>query len=162
MRRILLLLLEFVAVSAPLTWLWLRWGQAAYGELLFAAMDPVYDLFGATHVRRSPAGHRYLAYVPFLALMAITPGMALRRRLLSLLAGCGLIFLSHVLLTVAVDVAYARYDDSGEAASALFPFLLLADGLPFLLWYLLFRGFLHSLVARARGGPGAEPTGDSG
>ena len=36
MRRILLLLLEFVALSAPLTWLWLEWGQALYVELLEA------------------------------------------------------------------------------------------------------------------------------
>ncbi len=158
MRRILLLLLEFVALSAPLTWLWLEWGQALYGELLFAVMDPFYDVFGVSHVRRSPAGHRYLAYVPFLALMTITPGMALRRRLLALLTGAGLIFLSHVLLTVAVDVAHARHTGSGEVARALFPFLLLADGLPFLIWYLFFRGFLHSLVADARGaGPAEEP-----
>ncbi|MDJ0848571.1 MAG: hypothetical protein QNK04_09355 [Myxococcota bacterium] len=162
MRRILLLLLEFVALSAPLTWLWLEWGQALYGELLFAALDPFYDALGGRHASRSPAGHRYLAYVPFLALMAITPGMALRRRLLSMLAGFALIFLSHVLLTVAVDAANARYDDSAQASSALFPFLLLADGLPFLLWYLFFRGFLHSLVAEARGRQREEPTAGGG
>jgi hypothetical protein len=154
-RRILILLLEFVALSAPLTWLWLGWGLDAYIDLLFGLLQPIYRAFGGAHAGGTPAGHRYLSYVPFLVLMSITPGMALRRRLLAIAGGCVLLLLSHVLLTVAVDWAHARYGDSARAASALFPFLLVADGLPFLIWYLLFRPFLHSLVSPPAHAPDA-------
>lgn len=160
MRRILLLLLSFVALSAPLTWAWLEWGREGYVEILFGLLDPAYHLLGASHARHSPAGHRYLAYVPFAVLMLITPGMAPSRRALATLAGCGLILLSHLLLTVAVDAANARYDDSAKVSSSLFPFLLLADGLPFLIWYLFFRSFLHSLIAEVSGArPPEDPAG---
>lgn len=149
MRRILILLLEFVALSAPLTWLWLAWGMDAYIDFLFGLLRPVYRAFGAVHAGGSAAGYRYLSYVPFAVLMSITPGMALRRRLLATAGGMVLLLLSHVAVTVAVDLAHERYGDSARAASALFPFLLMADGLPFLIWYLFFRPFLHSLVSAA-------------
>ena len=99
MRRILLLLAEFVALSAPLTWLWMEWGLDVYVHFLFGLLAPIYEAVGATHVEHSAAGHRYLSYVPFLVLMCITPGVTWRRRLWGSLGGCALILLAHLILS---------------------------------------------------------------
>ena len=70
MRRILYLLAEFILLTIPLTWAWLRWGSDAYTSLILAVIDPLYEMLGATHVKRGPTGHRFISYVPFLVLMA--------------------------------------------------------------------------------------------
>ena len=56
--RLLLVLLKIVAVSVPLTWLWLEWGREAYGKLFLELAMPIYGMFGLTTLL--PEGARAL------------------------------------------------------------------------------------------------------
>lgn len=146
MKRILLLLLEFVALTVPLTWAWETWANDAYGRLLFEILDSLYRTIGGKHAGHSPAGLRFVSYVPFLVLVAITPLMSLRRRLWGGLFGCFAIFVSHLGMLLISDAAYTAYGPGTDAVARVFPFLLLTDGLPLLIWFILARDLLRSIV----------------
>lgn len=153
MTRILRLLAEFLLLTIPLTWAWLRWGNDAYTSLIFWVVDPLYEFLGATHVKRGPTGHRFISYVPFLVLMAITPRIPDRRRIWGTLVGSVLIFCSHVVMLYVSDRAYSQHGEDGRAVAQLFPFLLVTDGLPLLLWFVLARDFLRAAVPGLREDP---------
>jgi len=153
MRRTLRLLAEFLLLTIPLAWVWLRWGHDAYTSLILSVIDPLYEWLGATHVRRGPAAPRFISYVPFLVLMAITPRIPDRRRALGTLLGALIIFCSHILLVYISDRAYTENTDDGAAVAQLFPFLLVIDGLPLMLWFVLARDFLRSAVPGLREEP---------
>lgn len=145
MKRLLLLLLEFVVLSVPLTWVWIHWGKAHYVRGLFATLGVVYDLLGLPPTGRGAGGVslRYVSQVPFVVLMAITPGIHLRRRLVGWAVGALLIFASHVALVLLTDVAFA----SGRRVGVtILPLVVLVDGLPLLLWIVLARDFLRGVV----------------
>ncbi|HJO22004.1 MAG: hypothetical protein QF890_04960 [Myxococcota bacterium] len=156
MRRILYLLAEFILLTIPLTWAWLRWGSDAYTSLILAVIDPLYEMLGATHVKRGPTGHRFISYVPFLVLMAITPRIPTRRRIWGTLFGILVIFCSHVGMLYVADRAYTEHENDGAAVAQLFPFLLVTDGLPLMLWFVLARDFLRSAVPGLREKPPSE------
>ena len=46
MKRILLLFLEFVVLSVPLTWAWRTWLNGPYDQLLFEILDGLYGSIG--------------------------------------------------------------------------------------------------------------------
>ncbi len=50
-RRLILLLLEFLAITLPLTWLWDVWGRDVYLEFFEWLAGPALELLG---VRRLP------------------------------------------------------------------------------------------------------------
>jgi len=155
MRPILRLLAEFVLLTIPLTWAWLRWGNDAYVSLLFAVIDPLYEALGVTHVKRGPAGHRFISYVPFFVLLLITPRLSTRRRIWGAVFGSLLIFCSHVGILYVSDRAYTEHGNDGAAVAQLFPFLLVTDGLPLMIWFVLARDFLRSAVPGLRERPPA-------
>jgi hypothetical protein len=146
--RLLLLLLEFVLLSVPLTWAWLEWGRAPYAQLIVAFKGPLLDALGIAAAGRGPTGTRYLSFVPFLVLMLITPGLSDRRRTLGTLVGFALIVLSHVVLAVVVDHAYATNRRNSRAIAEMFPAMLAADALPFLVWAVVAGPWLRSAFAR--------------
>jgi hypothetical protein len=146
MKRILLLFLEFVVLSVPLTWVWRTWLNGPYDQLLFEILDGLYGSIGGQHAGRGPVGHRFVSYVPFLALVAITPALSWRRRVWGGLFGSLAIFCSHLMMLFIADAAYTVKGASGDAVATLFPFLLLTDGLPLLIWFVLARDFLSSIV----------------
>ena len=153
MRRTLRLLAEFLLLTIPLAWVWLRWGHDAYTSLILSVIDPLYEWLGATHVRRGPAAPRFISYVPFLVLMAITPRISDRRRIWGTVFGSLVIFCSHVVILYVADRAYTQNSDSGAAVAQLFPFLLVTDGLPLMIWFVLARDFLRSAVPGLRERP---------
>jgi hypothetical protein len=156
--KLLLLLAEFVALSLPLTWLWIHGGKALYVGLLFSALDPLYPLLlGVPHGGRGAGGVslRYVSQIPFLVLMAITPAMALRRRLLGWLFGALVIFASHLALVLFTEAAAS----SGRRVGVtVLPAILLVDGLPLLIWIVLARDFLRGVVPGLRDREGAPPS----
>ncbi len=145
-RHLLLLLFLFFALTVPLSWWWLDSGQGFYARLLLAILDPVYDAMGVRHQRGGPAAPRFVSLVSFVVLMAITPGMSWRRRLLGLLLGIALIASFHMLLFVLVDTAYVVLGRSRRALAKIVPFLLINDGLPFVVWVVFARDFLRRVV----------------
>jgi hypothetical protein len=156
--RLLLLLLLFVALTMPLAWLWLQWGEAVYAGLLWELLDPLYDWLDLHHQRGGPVGPRLVSVVPFVVLMAITPGMGWRRRVAGILVGLLAIACFHLLLFVLVDSAYVVLGRNRRALAKIVPFLLINDGIPFLVWLFFARDFLRRLVPAlaepAQGSPG--------
>ena len=144
--RLLVLLLLFFALTVPLAWLWIEWGERAYARFLLALLEPVYAAMGLRHHRGGPVSPRLISIVPFVVLMAITPGMALRRRIAGMLVGLVVIFCFHLLLFLLVDSAYAVFGKTRRALAKIVPFLLINDGVPFLVWLFFARAFLRDLV----------------
>ena len=151
-RRLLVLLLLFFGLTMPLAWLWLAFGENAYARLLFAILDPVYDAIGVHHRRGGPVAPRLVSVVPFAVLMAITPDMSLRRRLAGTLVGLAVILVCHLLLFALVDAVYSTLKGR-RALTKIVPFLLINDGIPFLVWLFFAREFLRGIV------PGFAETG---
>ena len=155
-RRLLLLLALFFAGTLPLAWLWLEWGERAYVDLIFTLLDPLYEAIGLRHQRGGPVAPRLVSIVPFAVLMAITPGLGWRRRTTGILVGLALIFGFHLLLFVLVDSAYLVFGRGRKALSRIVPFLLVNDGIPFLVWLFFARDFLRQVVPGFREPPRGE------
>jgi hypothetical protein len=153
-RRLLWLLALFFAGTLPLAWLWLGWGERFYVRLLWSILDPVYDAIGLRHQRGGPVAPRLVSIVPFVVLMAITPELGWRRRVAGTLVGLFVILCCHLLLFVLVDAAYGVFGRGRKALSRILPFLLISDGVPFLVWLFFARDFLRRLVPALR-----EPRG---
>jgi hypothetical protein len=148
----------------PLAWLWLEWGADFYVRFLWAVLEPLYDAIGLRPRRGSPVGPRLVSVVPFVVLMAITPGMSGRRRVMGLLLGLLVIASFHLLLFVVVDSAYAVLGQRPRARQGkIVPFLVINDGLPFLVWLFFARDFLRDLIPAlrepAKGAPHQGPPG---
>ena len=154
-RRLLLLLLAFFALTTPLAWLWIQWGEGAYARLLLAILEPLYDAIGLRHQRGGPVAPRLVSVVPFVVLMAITPGMGWRRRVVGSLVGLAVIACFHLLLYLLVDAAYVVLGRNRRALSRIVPFLLINDGIPLLIWIFFARDLLRRLVPAFRERPPA-------
>jgi hypothetical protein len=146
LRRLLLLILLFFALTLPLAWLWLESGEAVYARFLLQLLEPLYDSIGLRHTRGGPVSPRLVSVVPFVVLMAITPGLSWRRRVVGSLVGLLLIACFHLALFTLVDASYAVLGRSRRALTKIVPFLLINDGLPLLVWIFFARDFLRRLV----------------
>lgn len=157
MRRPLLLILEFVALTVPLTWVWVSWAQEAYTGLLATIAGPVLEIVGVGGVAESPAVKRFVNYVPFLVLMLITPGLSWRRRLVGTAVGLPVLFLGHVGLVAIEGFAQTDSRPTQDVFSTVLPAALLADALPFILWAVVAQRVLRDAFARAlRSGAATE------
>ena len=134
MNRLLLQLVKFVAVTAPLTWLWLEGGRDAYHALFIDVTHPMLVWLGWPNSQLGSVPQRFISYVPFLALMLITPRITASRRFWGTVIGFGLLFLSHVTFVLTSIIAYDRYGETPEAIKAVFGVMLLLDSFPFLVW----------------------------
>ena len=56
MKRILLLLAEFVVLTVPLAWVWTQFIDRPYDRLLFQILDSLYQSVGGEHAGRGPIG----------------------------------------------------------------------------------------------------------
>ena len=134
MNRLLLPLAKFVAVTAPLTWLWLEGGRDAYHAVFIDVAQPMLVWLGWPQSQLGSVPQRFISYVPFLALILITPRITMARRFWGTMVGFSLLFLSHVAFVLASIIAYDRYGETPEAIKAVFGVMLLLDSFPFLLW----------------------------
>jgi hypothetical protein len=156
-RPLVRLLVELVALSLPLTWLWLAWGQGAYEAFFAETARPLLAALGATSVPDSPARRRFVSYVPFLVLMLVTPGLPWRRRLGGILLGVPLVFLAHVGLVAVEALSHTRHRPTEDSFSTVFPAAVFADAFPFVLWALFANDVLRRLLARATSGASQYP-----
>lgn len=151
MRTLLLLGLKLVAITVPLTWLWLEGGRALYHQIFIRVTHPMLVWFGSPNSVLATVPQRFIGYVPFLALMLTTPGLGTRRRVWGTLAGCAVLFASHAGFALANIAAYARHGETPEAIHEIFPLILLVDSLPFLLWAIISRRVLSSSLGPLAG-----------
>jgi hypothetical protein len=140
MKPALLFLAKFVALTAPLVWLWRAGGLSAYHALFAPLASAIYGWLGCEGIA-TPARDRYINFVPFLTLMLLTPGLRARRRIGGIALGLALLFALHV----AVN---ATADRDTQRLSALASLIL--DAAPFALWIALAREFARGLLPRRR------------
>lgn len=142
------LLLEFVAITAPVTWWWMHGGQQAYWQLYRKLATPILVAMGVTSFPPGLVRDRTLNFLPFVALMLITPGLSRLRRWGGMAAGLVVIFAGQVLLAWWAFVTHVQDGRDRESMSDFFPALILSDALPFVLWALLANRILLDLLAR--------------
>jgi len=147
--RLLLPLGKFVAVTVPLTWLWLAGGRDAYHAMFINVAHPMLVWLGWPQSQLGSVPQRFISYVPFLALMLITPGITMRRRVWGTLIGCFLLFLSHAAFVLASIVAYDHYGETPDAIRSVFGVMLLVDSFPFLLWAVICWNVIRGVVEGA-------------
>jgi hypothetical protein len=143
-RPLLGFALAFLGLTLPLAWAWFAWGSDVYTRLLLDLLDAV----GVRMSRRghgNPAAPRFISVVPFLVLMLVTPRLGWRRRVLGATGGLAVLAAAHAALLVIVDAAAATYG-AAESVQKVFPFVILADGVPLLLWLVLAREFLAEVI----------------
>ena len=147
--RPLLTLLKIVAVSAPLTWLWIAWGREAYAKLFVQLALPIYGLFGLTSLLPNAARDRFINYLPFLILMLITPRLTLRRRVVGIGVGFIVIFLVHVIFIYVASIA-ENLDNTINVRGfrKIVPANGLSDSVPFILWVIIARDFVWESAGR--------------
>jgi hypothetical protein len=147
--RLLLTLLKIIAVSAPLTWLWIVWGRDAYGRLFLALAMPIYGLLGLTEIVPEGARDRFINYLPFLILMLITPRLSWKRRVVGTAVGFAVIFAVHlVFVYVASTALESRSAMTEQGFMRIVPANALSDSVPLVLWVLIARDFVWENVAR--------------
>jgi hypothetical protein len=100
---------------------------------------------GVTGVRRDLVHDRFINYLPFIALMVITPGLSRRRRWIGGLIGCFVLYLGHVGLTYASFLAFVQHGQSPESMQNLFPAYIVSDAMPLLLWAVIANEWLRDV-----------------
>ena len=155
--RPFLILLKFIAITAPLVWWWTHGGLETYHEIFRRLAFPLLQEMGVTHVSAGLVRDRFVGFIPFLGLMLVTPGLALKRRLVGLAVGAFVIFLSHVALSYWSWVSFGQEGRRGESMARYFPALVLTDAVPFVLWALFANRFLLEQIARVLPGAAVSP-----
>ena len=129
MKRAILVVVAFAAVTILLTWFWTEWGRLHYGNFLKLIAPPIYDAIGFDGSRVGAYRQRYINFVPFLGLVLVTPGILLRRRLLGLIGGLVTLSAGHLALNLTERVHRGAH----------LPFVpsLVSDALPFIVWIIV-------------------------
>ena len=155
-KRLLLLAIEFLAITVPLGWLWIEWGRNAYLKLFVKIVTPVFLLIGVTELKPQLVIDHFINYVPFIVLMVITPKLSVKRRIVGIAAGIVILFIGHIGLMSLSYAATSNYGMTQKAFSVLFPGFLVNDSLPFILWAIMASGWLKEVIASTRK---SEPRG---
>jgi hypothetical protein len=154
----LVLVLKFVAITVPLTWLWMSWGKQAYAGVFEQLATPIYDLLGLRTIRPTGVHERFINYLPFLVLMLLTPRLSLLRRTLGIAIGCVVLFLFHV--GFAIATSWGPRAGGGamteQAFQFSFPAYILSDSLPFLLWIIIAHKVVGEMASKAMSRVGPE------
>ncbi len=160
--------LAFIAITVPLTWWWMHGGADAYMAFFKQTATPIFKLLGVTNYPPSAVRDRFIGFVPFIALMAITPGLDLSRRIGAVLIAFPIVFLCQIALVYAVfKIVVQGGGWNDQTRVALFPFTVLFDGLPLLLWAVFAHEFLadqlKKIIPAEAGSPGEpRPPEESG
>jgi hypothetical protein len=138
MKPILLFLAKFICLTAPFVWLWLAGGMIIYDVLYSPVADAIYGWLGFEGVA-TPVRSRYINFIPFLALMVLTPNLSTRRRLGGTTIGLLIIFSMHIAVNLTAD-----------PRTHMLPRMvrLMLDAAPFFLWVIIAREFVRDFMQR--------------
>lgn len=126
-----------------MTWFWLTAGNTLYVDFMTPIANEIYHSIGFTSVGTMNRT-RFINFVPFTALMLLTPRLSPRRRFGGLLLGLVVLAISHVILN---GIAIA----TGNVARIPRPAMLTSDAMPFVLWFFCARDSLIETLRRAQG-----------
>ena len=155
-RRPLLILLEFVLITGPLTWWWLHGGLDFYYGIFQRWGFPLLAEMGVNTFNPGLVKDRMINFIPFVGLMLVTPGLGFVRRFVGLAVGMLLIFLSHVLLAYWAWASFERDGQAADSMAQFFPGLLMADAFPFVIWALIANRVLAEIISNIIPGSGAS------
>jgi hypothetical protein len=155
-KTLLRLLLEFVAITVPLTAFWLNGGREAYFQFFMFFARPILVGIGVTHFPPSLVFDRMVNMIPFLGLMLVTPQVSLRRRLGGIGLGYLVIFLSQVGLCYWAFVSFIQDGQTAESKARYFPALIACDATPFVLWAIFANEYVSGLFRKVMP-PGTMP-----
>ena len=145
-KRILVFLLEFMAVSVVFLALWYYIGEF-YQSAVFFFAEHILLVMGYTPVQISAVNlsGAYLVnfnLVPLVALAIVTPGWRLRERGEMLVIGVPILFLLHVLDLVAHFPMY--FYGSGIAQMIVYSIGVGGVAIPFIIWFAIcYREFFR-------------------
>lgn len=134
-RNPYLIALELVVLSVGLSWLWLGEGKYVYAQFFGSVARPFFDFIGKPDVVIA-FRDRFINLIPFVVLMAVTPGLGIRRRTLGTLVGLFVIVCGHLAITWLAHIT-PRMTTGGFTMNAFtirLAAMLFSDSLPFLLW----------------------------
>ena len=160
--RPLLILIEFGLITVPLAWWWTQGGLDSYYEIYKRLSFPLLQEMGVTRISPGLVQDRLAGYIPFFALMLVTPQMSFKRRLAGLGFGFAAIFFAHVALGYWSWVCFIRDGENPGSMARYFPALLLNDAVPFVAWAIAANRFLLERLRRVMPAPaGASPSGST-
>ena len=137
MKPTLLFLAKFVCLTAPLIWLWLAGGLNVYHSLYSPIASAIYEWLGFEGVA-TPVRTRYINFVPFLALMVLTPNLSTRRRLGGTAIGLLILFSMHIAVNLTANPP--------PTYRLPRPVELALDAAPFFLWFVIANEFLRDFI----------------
>ena len=148
--RVLLQALKIVGITVPVTWIWLEWVRAAYGQLFAQLSIPIFGFLGMTHILPQGSRDRFINYLPFLILMIVTPRMSMLRRCVGISVGFVLIFLLQVFFIYASEMAGVQDGQVNrqDIYEKMLPVLLICDAFPFVLWIVFAKDFVQEITAK--------------
>ncbi len=136
MKPALLFLVKFVCLTAPCIWLWQMGGLNVYHTLYSPIASAIYEWLGFEDVA-TPVRARYINFIPFLALMVLTPNLSARRRLGGTAIGLLIIFSMHIAVNLTANP---------ETLLLPRPVSLSLDAAPFFLWFVIANEFLRDFM----------------
>ena len=153
--------IELVVVSVALSWLWTSYGTGAYLQFFGRLARPFFNAIGQDHIVIA-FRERFINLVPFLVLMAVTPGLSVRRRSLGTLLGLVALFCGHLALTWLAGIT-PRPGTGGfrnDAFTIRLVTNLVSDSLPFLIWATIAARQVRGLATWLFPEFGAQSDGD--
>ncbi len=154
--RVVLIVIAFIVVSIALTWVWNEWLRWLYGDFFKAVATPLYKSLGLDHARVVALRLRYINFVPFVALILVTPRLTLRRRSIGLIVGLMTISASHLMLDLTALI------QPGAALPMVAK--LISDSFPFLVWFVVAYPVVADLIPGTKSptnrDSGADPDAD--
>ena len=151
--RPLLILIEFGLITVPLAWWWTHGGLDSYYEIFKRLAFPLLQEVGVERISSGLVRDRLAGYIPFFALMVVTPQISIKRRLGGLGLGFAAIFFAHIALAYWSWVCFIRDGESVESMARYFPALLLTDAVPFVAWAIAANRFLLDRLKRVLPAP---------
>jgi hypothetical protein len=138
MRKGVAIAIGFCVISILLTAFWIEWGRFTYAYFLSFVAPPIYDSIGFENAPIRGMRIRYINFVPFTALVLVTPGIKHGRRFFGLILGLVALFVSHLALNLT---SLIQPGPALPIASSL-----LSDALPFLVWIIVAYPAIRDLL----------------
>jgi len=152
MKPALIFLVKFVCLTAPFVWLWENGGLGIYHIVYSPIASAIYEGLGFEGVA-TPVRARYINFIPFLALMILTPNMSTRRRLGGTAIGLLILFSMHIAVNLTANP---------ETLELPRPVSLSLDAAPFFLWFVIANEFVREFIHWSTGNATVEGSAGRG
>jgi len=143
MKQAALFLVKFVCLTVPFIWLWQVVGLSLYHAIYSPIASAIYEWLGFEGIA-TPARDRFVNIVPFLTLMALTPGLSRRRRFGGAAIGLLILFALHIAVNLTANPRTLQLPQMVT---------LVMDAAPFFLWAIVAHRFVRGLISSGIGAP---------